>query len=135
MLWHSRRGLATQCRMTPSSKYAVDTRRMIATGKVRQGIKEWPQTNNYPNKELLGRYDLYPDPGGKEKSKGTNGTGDPPPPGTPSVYPQQGAVMPRLCRKTEVSGVPVPDDKQTNKNKPRSNDRSMKICNKSTKSQ
>ena len=52
--------------MNPKGKYAVDTRRMMVTGKVRQGIKEWPQTKNYPNKELLGRYDLYPDPRGKE---------------------------------------------------------------------
>ena len=39
---------------------------MIVTGNVRQGVKQWPQDKNMPGKELLGRYDLYPHPSGKE---------------------------------------------------------------------
>ena len=110
----SLRGLAQQCRMNPKGKYAVDTRRMIATGKVRQGVKEWPQTNNYPNKELLGRYDLYPDPKGKENSW-NQGEGVQAPPGTPNIYPQEGAACPRLVCKTSPSGLNPLGDRHPNK--------------------
>ena len=63
----SLRGLASKCRMNPKCKYVVDTRRMIVTGNVRQGVREWPQLNNYLTKDFRGRYDLYPEPKGKEQ--------------------------------------------------------------------
>ena len=107
--------------MNPLSKSAVDTRRMIATGRVRQGIREWPQNTNYPNNELLGRYDLYPKPSGKEQQSATRGEEEPPPTGPPDgqiLYPQNGASGVRLNRNTNASGVPNPKaPAQTNKNK------------------
>ena len=100
------RGLAQLCRINPTGKYAVDTRRMMVTGKARQGIREWPQTKNYPNKELLGRYDLYPDPKGKEVRRGEEQGGETPPPGNPTIYPQEGAVVNSLRQKTTADGIP-----------------------------
>ena len=107
--------------MNPRSEYAVDTRRMIATGKVRQGIREWPQNANYPNKELLGRYDLYPQPSGKEQQSATRLREEAPPTGPPDgqiLHPQNGALGVRLNRKTYPSGAASPKaSTQTNKNK------------------
>ena len=111
----SLRGLAHQCKMNPKGKCAVDTRRMIVTGKVRQGVKEWPQTSNFPNKELLGRCDLYPDPRGRESQSGETGQeGESPPPGNPIRYPHEGAMNRRLNQKTHASGA---TNKQSGTNK------------------
>ena len=81
----SLRGLAMPCKMNLQGKYAVDTRRMMVTGNVRQWIKEWPQAKNYPNKELLGRCDLYPNPNDKENKKADGQWGASPPPGNPAI--------------------------------------------------
>ena len=112
--------------MNPRSKYTVDTRRMIATGKVRQGIREWAQISNYPNKELLGRYDLYPQPSGKEQQSAARLQEEIPPTGPPDgqiLYPQNGASGVRLNRKTNARGVSnTKASTQTNKNKQKMKD-------------
>ena len=100
-----------QCPMTPSSKYAVDTWRIIVTGKVRQGVQEWTQAINYPNNELLGRYDPYPKPSGKESQSASGLQEDTPPTGPPFgqiLYPQNGAAGVRFTRGTSASGVSNP---------------------------
>ena len=97
--------------MDPCSEYAIDTRRMIATGRVRQGIREWPQNTNYPNNELLGRYDLYPQPSGKEQQSAARLREEAPPTGPPDgqiLYPQNGVSGVRLNRKTNASGAANP---------------------------
>ena len=38
----SLRDLGKLCKMNPQSKYVVDTRRMMSTGRPRQGVKAWP---------------------------------------------------------------------------------------------
>ena len=104
--------------MNPQSKYAVDTRRMMCTGKPRQGIKEWPMECNIPGKELLGRYDMYPDPRGLESKEDPKS--DPPPtqaPHTPNVVEVQGVVMWRLNRKTNCAGADMNLDARTQRNK------------------
>ena len=114
----SLRNLGKQCKMNPQSKYAVDTRRMMCTGKPRQGIKAWPMDRNAPGKELLGRYDMYPDPRGKESK--TDPKVDPPPtaaPHTPNVVEVQGVVFRRLSRKTNCGGADLNLDARTKKNK------------------
>ena len=73
-------------------------------------------TSNYPNKELLGRYDMYPDPRGKEDRAG-EGQGGLPPPGNRHIYPQEGAIMPCLNKKTSASGVLSLGTQKTNKTK------------------
>ena len=107
--------------MNPRSKYAVGIRRMIATDRVRQGIREWPQNSNYPDKGLLCRYDLYPEPSGQEQQSAVRLWEEPPPTGPPDgqiLYPQNGALGVRLNRKTNASGVLNPKAlAQTNKNK------------------
>ena len=98
--------------MNPRCKYAVDTRRMIVTGKVRQGVRKWPQTHNYPNKELLGRYDLYPQPSGKEQQSAAKLQEETPPVGPPDgqiLYPQDGASGVRLNKKTNANGAMAPE--------------------------
>ena len=88
------RGLALQCRMTPASKYAVDTKRMIVTGRFGQGVPRWPQTKNNPGDELLRRYDMYPKPNGKESQDAKSIVHDSPPTGPPHgqiLYLQEGA--------------------------------------------
>ena len=90
------------------SKYAVDTRRMIVTDRVRQGVCEWPQSSNYPNKELLGRYDLYSQPSGRESQKAAYLREELPPTDPPKcqvLYPQSSACGIRLSKKTNTSGV------------------------------
>ena len=92
----SLRDLGKLCKMNPQSKYAVDTRRMMSTGRPRQGIKAWPLGHNTPGKELLGRYDLYLNPRGKESQSAT--TVEPPPteaPTSPNVMEAQGVVLRR----------------------------------------
>ena len=114
----SLRNLGRRCSMNPQSKYAVDTRRMMCTGKPRQGIKEWPMDCNIPGKELLGRYDMYPDPRGLESK--SDPTCDPPPtqaPLTPNVVEVQGVVMWRLNRKTNCAGADMNLDARTQRNK------------------
>ena len=101
----------TQCRMLSSSKYAVDTRRMILTGKVRQGVPGWPQLQNYPGKEFISRYDMYPKPDGQECQATDGLVEDAPPTGLPPAqvqFPQAGACNKRFTKKTSVSGASNP---------------------------
>ena len=104
--------------MNPQSKYAVDTRRMMCTGTPRQGIRAWPLDHNTPGKELLGRYDMYPNPRGRESR--TDPKVDPPPtdaPLTPNVVEVQGVIMRRLNRKTNCGGADLTFDVRTQRNK------------------
>ena len=104
--------------MNPQSKYAVDTRRMMCTGKPRQGIKAWPMDRNIPGNELLGRYDLYPDPRGKESK--SDPKFDPPPtqaPQAPNEAEVQGVVLRRLSRKTNCAGADTTLDAWTQRNR------------------
>ena len=104
--------------MNPQSKYAVDTRRMMCTGKPRQGIKAWPMDRNIPGNELLGRYDLYPDPRGKEAK--SDPKVDPPPtqaPQAPNEAEVQGVVLRRLSRKTNCAGADTTLDAWTQRNR------------------
>ena len=104
--------------MNPQSKYAVDTRRMMRTGNPRQGIRAWPVDHNMPGKELLGRYDMYPDPRGKESQ--SDPKWDPPPtnaPLSPNVVEVQGVVLRRLTRKTNCGGADLNLDARTQRNK------------------
>ena len=114
----SLRFLARRCKMNPQSKYAVDTRRMMFTGRPRQGIRAWPLEHNTPGKELLGRYDMYPNPQGRESLIPPGVTTTPPTnaPATPNDLEIQGVVMRRLWTKTNCSGADVTIDIRTQNN-------------------
>ena len=108
------RGLASPCKMNSRSKYAVDTRRMIVTGNVRQGVSHWPLDKNFPGNELLGRYDMYPHPNGREGMAASSLEVTSPPTTAPShlvVPTQPGFATPRLRIKTNRSGADEYDSK------------------------
>ena len=103
------RGLAKPCKNNPRSKYAVDTRRMIVTGNVRQGVTKWPQDKNLPGNELLGRYDMYPHPQGQESLTAARLEVTSPPTTAPSqpTIGQAGFASTMLRTKINCSGADI----------------------------
>ena len=72
----------------------------------------------HPGKELLGRYDMYPNPRGRESRMDPKV--DSPPtdaPLTPNVVEVQGVIMRRLNRKTNCGGADLTFDARTQRNK------------------
>ena len=91
----------------------------MVTGKPRQGIRRWPKENNMLGKELLGRYDMSPNPN-RQESLGADGCIMPPPtsaPTTPGDLEVPGTVMCRLWTKTNCSGAVIILDARTQRNK------------------
>ena len=101
----SLRGLATQCRMTPASKYATDTRRMIVTAKVRQGVQQWPMTKTSQGMSSSSGTTCTQSQMGLSKKAIALTLDNPPaePLQGHTLYPQEGAIGVRLTKKTNAS--------------------------------
>ena len=82
-----------------------------------------------PGKALLGRYDRYPDPRGKESQQDPKM--DPPPtnaPVAPNQVEVQRVVCRRLTRKTNCSGADLNMDARTQRNKEKIRDLRLRVA-------